>query len=115
MIFTQSIILEKRISQDVYGSGTYGDPSTVPAAIDYVIKNIKDFKGNTILTSAWIAVPPGTNIDLSDRLTMPDGTNPYIGSVAPTFNYRTGDVHYIEVFVGRVCARRKIIYLPVRG
>jgi hypothetical protein len=101
MFFTDSVVLEKFVSQDIYSKVTYASPQTIPADIDYIQKNIKDFRGNTILTSAWIALPPETNIGLADRITLPDHTTPFIGSISPIKDYRRGIVHYIEVYVSR--------------
>lgn len=101
MIFPHYITLERFVSTDLYGEVTYEPPEKIPATLDYVIKDIRDFRGNTILTSAWIALPPDTKIGLRDKITMPDGTAPYIGTIGPTWDYRRNRVHYIEVYVAR--------------
>lgn len=101
MRFPQSITLEKFVSRDAYHNITYGAPSTVHAAIEYIIKKIIDATGTEIVTSAWIALPPNTSISYNDKITLPDNSTPVIGSIAPVFNYRTKQNHYIEVYVSK--------------
>jgi hypothetical protein len=102
MEFTRSIILERFQSQDVYGKSRYDEAETVEAIVDYMVKNLKDFRGNEYMSSAWIALPPGTAISRRDRITLPDGTQPYIGSIAEVFDESIREPLYIEVYVGRI-------------
>lgn len=102
MKFNQSVTVTPYVSEDVYGKRTYGTPVTLSCLIDYTIKNIKDFDGNNFLTAAWIAFPTGTVIHYTDKITLPDGTHPYIGSISEIKNHRDGTTHYLEVYTGRV-------------
>jgi len=102
MTYTRSVTIAPCTSEDVYGKRSYGTAVTVPACIDYLIKNIKDFRGNEFITSGWLALPPGTAINYSSKITMPDGSNPYIGSIGDAFDEEAGEVLYLEVYVGRV-------------
>ena len=99
MRFVQSVSLSKFVSRDAYHNVTYGAPSTISANIDYTIKKIIDATGNEIVTYAWIALPPTTSINYNDKLTLPDNSNPVIGSISPIYNYRTQSTEYIEVYV----------------
>jgi hypothetical protein len=101
MKYPQTVTLERYVSKDAYHNVTYGTPETIPAFIDYTIKKVIDFTGTEIVTSAWISFPPGTIIDYKDRVTLPDGSKPVIGSIAPICNYRTRTTQYIEVYVSK--------------
>lgn len=100
--FTRSVTIQQSTGVDRYGKRTYGDPEEVPACISYLIKNIKDFRGNTFITSAWIALPCGTPIDMHTKITLPDGTSPYIGSFGDAYDEEARQDVYLEVYVGRV-------------
>jgi hypothetical protein len=102
MEFTRSVTIAPYVSTDVHGKNTYGTPVTVPACIDYLMKNIKDFRGNEVITSSWIALPPNTSISLKDQITLPDGSTPYIGSIGEAYDEEAREVVYKEVYVGRV-------------
>ncbi len=102
MKFNTSISVAPYVSEDVYGKRIYGTPVILPCNIDYTIKNIKDFRGNAFITASWLAFPPGTTIDYKDKITLPDGTHPYIGSISKIQNQRNGTIHYLEVYTGRV-------------
>jgi hypothetical protein len=102
MDFPETVTIAPFVSSDVYGNITHGEGVTVPACIDYLIKNIKDFRGNEFITSAWVALPPATTIGYRDKLTLPDGSSPYIGSIGRAYDYESKTVVYIEVYTGRV-------------
>jgi hypothetical protein len=102
MVYTRSVTIASCTSTDVYGKRTYGTAVTVPACIDYLIKNIKDFRGNEFITSGWLALPPATVIAYDSKITMPDGSNPYIGSIGDAFDEEAGEILYKEIYVGRV-------------
>jgi len=102
MDYTRSVQIAPCTSEDIYGNRTYGTAVTVPACIDYIIRNIKDFRGNEFITSGWIALPPSTTVAYNSQITMPDGTHPYIGSIGDAFDEEARAVLYKEVYVGRV-------------
>jgi hypothetical protein len=102
MVYTRSVSIAACTAEDVYGNRTYGTAATVPACIDYVIRNIKDFRGNEFITSGWIALPPTTTVAYNSKITMPDGETPYIGSIAEAYDEEAGEVLYKEIYVGRV-------------
>jgi hypothetical protein len=101
MKYPQAIGLQKYSAIDAYHNITYGTSQNIPAFIDYTIKKVMDFTGAEIVTSAWIALPPNTSIDYRDKITLPDGSTPIIGSIAPICNYRTRQTQYIEVYVSK--------------
>lgn len=102
MEYTRSVQIAQCTSEDIYGNRTYGTAVTVPACIDYIIRNIKDFRGNEFITSGWLALPPSTTIAYNSQVTMPDGSHPYIGSIGDAFDEEAGEVLYLEVYIGRV-------------
>jgi hypothetical protein len=102
MEFSRSVTIAPYISTNVYGAVTYGTPVTVEACVDYLIKNIKDFRGNEFITSSWIALPPNTSLNYHDKITLPDGSSQYIGSIGEGYDEEAREVVYIEVYTGRV-------------
>lgn len=102
MVYTRSVTIEPFISEDVYGARTYGEAVTVPAILSYLAKDIKDFRGNTFITDAWIAVPPDTVVNERSRITLPDGTAPFIGSISRVYDEEAQDYLYTEIYIGKV-------------
>lgn len=102
MEFSRSVTIQQCLGEDRFGKRVYGDQSTIPACISYLIKDIKDFRGNTFITSSWIALPTGTPLDFKTKITLPDGSSPYIGSVGDVFDEEAMEPIYLEVYVGRV-------------
>ncbi len=104
MKFPDEVGYEPCTSIDEYGAGGYGTKVTLKCSVEYIEKNIKDYNDNEFLTSAWIAFHPsvGSGIKRYDRITLPDGTQPYIGSIIQRKNKRLKKISYIEVYVGRV-------------
>ena len=102
LYYTRSVVIEPCASEDVNGNRTYGTPVTVPAIIDYTTKNIKDFRGNEYISSAWVCVPPDTVIAYNSRVTLPNGMQPYVGSITEAFDEEAGEVLYLEIYTGRV-------------
>lgn len=107
--FSRSVEIAPFISRNVYGTCTYGTPVTVPACIDYTIKNIKDFRGNDLITSAWIALPADFSINYQDQITLPNGEKPYIGSIDDAYDEEAREVLYKIIYVGRVAPGQGIL------
>jgi hypothetical protein len=99
--FTRSVTLTPCISKDSFGKVTYGTPFTVPACISYTIKNIIDMRGNTFITSAKIDIPYDTHIVSEDKITLPNGSTPYIGSISEAYDEEARKVLYKIVYVGK--------------
>lgn len=99
MKFAQSVEIEPFISTNKYHQNTYGTAITAPANVDY-IKTV-DSNGKVIITSAWVALPAGTTVTEKSRITLPDDSKQYISSFSPVTNHRTGETHYIEVYVSK--------------
>lgn len=100
--FTRSVTIEYCTSENKYGSRTYTEPITVPAIISYTVKNIKDFRGNTFITAAWIALPPGIGVFYDSRVTIPGEETSFVGSINKIFDEEAGDFLYTELYCGRV-------------
>jgi hypothetical protein len=102
MVYTRSVTIAPCISTDLHGKNTYGTAVTVPACVDYTVKNIRDFDGNTFITSAWIALPPTTTINYKSKVTLPNSDTSYVGSISEAYDEEAGEVLYLEVYLGRV-------------
>lgn len=101
MDFTRSVQIAPFVSKNAYGKATYGAPVTYPACLDYTVKNIVDFRGNTFITSSWIALPPDTPVYYEDQVTLPNGAKPYIGTISDAYDEEARKVLYKVVYVGR--------------
>lgn len=102
MRFTRTVNISLCTGEDRYGARTYGTPITVPAIISNLEKNIKDFRGNVFITAAWVAIPPGYDVTYNSIVELPDGTKPYVGSVAKVYDEEAEEFLYTEVYVGKV-------------
>lgn len=100
--YPRSVSIEPFVSENVYGARTFGTPVVSPACVEYTVKNVKDFRGNEYIADAWIALPPGTDIDYDYRVTLPNSSTPYIGSISYVYDEEAQEVEYVEVYVGRV-------------
>jgi len=101
MDFPDTVQISKFSSEDVYGKRTYQTATTSKANVRSFIKNLKDFRGNELLSSAWVALPRGSSIAYNDKITLADGSTPYIGSIAERKSPVSHRIEYIEVYVGR--------------
>lgn len=102
MKFVQSVGIEPFVSKDAHHNCTYGTSVTIAANADYITKKITDQNGKEIVSTAWMALPPETVLSGNERITLPNGSKQFIGSHGPATNYRTGETHYIEVYVSKV-------------
>jgi len=102
MKFSRSITLAPYVSKDAFHKNTYGTAVTVAANIFSIIKVYTDKSGSEVISSAKLMLPKTTIIGYEDQITLPDGTTPYIGSIAAESNQRTGECHYIEVYLSRI-------------
>jgi hypothetical protein len=102
MNWTRTVTITPYIGEDRYGARIYGEAATVPCILAWLVKNIKDFRGNTFISDAWIAIPPEYTIAERDQVTLPDGSTPFIGSISKIFDEEAEDYLYTEVYVGKV-------------
>jgi hypothetical protein len=100
----QSVTIAPFSAQDALGAKTYGTAATVKCFINYVEKNIKDFDNNEFITSAVIRIPGTSTVTRQDKITLPNGESPYIGSISQKTNYRLNRTSYTEIWVGRIAA-----------
>jgi hypothetical protein len=101
MNFPSTVFLEKKISTDASHLTTYETPVPYKCNLQQGFQVIKNTNGEATIISAWIAFPPGTEISVTDRITLPDGSQPSITSVASKINDFTHRVVYIEVFLSK--------------
>src|SRR5665647_1421872 len=102
MKFSKSITLAPYVSKDAFHKNTYGTAVTVDANIFPIIKIYTDKSGSEVVSSAKLMLPKNTVIGYDDKITLPDNSTPYIGSIASESNQRTGECHYIEVYLSRL-------------
>jgi hypothetical protein len=100
--FTRSVIIAPYTGEDKYGERTYGTAVVVPAILVWLVKDIKDFRGNTFIADAWVAIPPEYNVSERDKITLPNGASPYIGSISKVFDEEAEEYLYTEIYVGKV-------------
>lgn len=98
----QTVTITPFSAQDALGKRTYGTEVTVKCFINYIEKNIKDFDNNEFITSAVIRIPGVSTVTRQDKITLPNGESPYIGSISQKSNYRLNRTSYTEIWVGRI-------------
>jgi hypothetical protein len=99
--FPRTVTIAPYVSKDAHMAVTYGTPITYPACVEYITKYMINFRGASFITSSWVALPPGTPVTVQDKITLPDGSTPYIGSIAEAYDEEAHQVIYIEVYVGK--------------
>lgn len=100
----QTVTITPFSAQDAMGAKTYGTAVTVKCLVNYIEKNIKDFDNNEFITSAVIRIPGVSTVTRADKITLPNGESPYIGSISQKTNYRLNKTSYTEIWVGRIAA-----------
>lgn len=99
MRFKDSVTLEKKTSEDANGKITYGTGTTVKCNIQTHVEDRESMTGSENISLAWIAFPSGTVIIPDDRITLPNGSQPKIVSVANRVNDITKKTLYVEVYL----------------
>jgi hypothetical protein len=100
--FTRSVTIAPYTGEDRYGERTFGTARIVPAILVWMVKDIKDFRGNTFIADAWVAIPPEYTVGERDKVTLPNGSSPYIGSISKVYDEEAEEYLYTEIYVGKV-------------
>ncbi|HEX2955692.1 MAG TPA: hypothetical protein VHO70_02605 [Chitinispirillaceae bacterium] len=100
--FTRSVTIAPYVGEDRFGKRTYGPAVVVPAIITWLVKDIKDFRGNTFIADAWVAIPPEYAVGERDKITLPNGASPFIGSISQIFDEEAEEYLYTEIYIGKV-------------
>lgn len=78
-LLTETVIHEAYTGvQDSYGTPTYAPPVTLPARVEPSPQRIATQAGEERLSRARVFLDGNVQIDLRDRITLPDGTQPAI-------------------------------------
>lgn len=102
MNWTRTVTIAPYVGEDRFGARTYGEAIAVPCILTWLVKDIKDFRGNTFISDAWIAIPPEYTVGERDKITLPDGSSPFIGSISKIFDEEAEDYLYTEIYIGKV-------------
>lgn len=97
MEFFNTVTLEKFVSQDKYQKRTYGTPTTLKCRMFQADTKLISGENAEAVSVAQIFFPPNTDVSLKDRITLPDGSQPYIQCVNPNYSEVTHKVVYVEV------------------
>jgi hypothetical protein len=79
-LLTQTITIESVASRDGYGKPAYGPARTYRARVVGKIRMVRDANGEERVSSATVHVD-ATDIVPTDRITLPDGSQPLVLSV----------------------------------
>lgn len=77
----QSITLYPASGFNSNGQSTYSTSSTIPCLIQQQVMNTRDMMGNDAISTTQILIDGGVTITNKDKITLPDGTQPYIISI----------------------------------
>lgn len=97
-LLTEIVIHERYLEvQDSYGTPQYAAPVQLPARVEHAPTRIVTAEGEERLSRARVFLDGTVEIDLRDRITLPDSTRPAILVVAPMRDETT--VHHWEIRV----------------
>lgn len=104
-----SVTYERYLSEDGYGTKTYGTPVTLRAIVDYVSVQVRTASGQLTVSRAVItlldvvaivAATSGAGIDNNDKFTLPDGDTGPILDIRGFVDAGTGHPVATEVVLG---------------
>lgn len=72
-LLQQNLIIERWVGQDIYAQSRYLPPSAYRCRVSPDQKMIKNTDGQEVASSAKIFIDSTVQIDLKDRLILPDG------------------------------------------
>jgi hypothetical protein len=97
-LLQSTITHEPFSSRDQYGVVTYGTAVSYKARVSYTNKRVRSrVTGDDVISTAqaWINGNPTLNVD--DRITLPDGSQPIIVSWDQPFD-ETGSAHHVKIY-----------------
>lgn len=77
----QSITIYPHTGFNSNGQSTYGSGSTVSGLMVQRVMNTRDSMGNDAISTTQILIDGSVAVTNKDKITLPDGTQPYIISV----------------------------------
>lgn len=77
-LLTETLTVQPYLTQDAYGTPTYGPPVSYPAREEWRIRHIVDQTGHERISRARVFFNGTTPLTLRDQVTLTDGTTPPI-------------------------------------
>jgi hypothetical protein len=96
MEFPHSCLIAHKTGEDSWHKITYG----TPVSSDCYYEEVKEVKGNETVVSAYVALPPDTEIYPTSKITLPDGEHPKITVLKPIERLSDHEVEFIRVILG---------------
>jgi len=95
--FKQTVTIEPYYGQNQYAEPIYGLPIEYPAFVQRKTKLVRSAAGKEVVSTAQVYLNGTVNIDIQDRITLPDGSQPAILSVE-VLPDELGNVHHVVVY-----------------
>jgi hypothetical protein len=96
MEFPHKCTIAQKTSGDAWHNYTFGRATST----DCYYEEVKEIKGNEVVVSAYVALPPNTQIYSTSQITLPDGEKPKITVIKPIERISDHAVEYIRVLLG---------------
>lgn len=97
MDFPFTCTIHPYISTDRDHNRTYGDPVSSSCYFQQTTEIFQGAAGSELISFAWLALPPETTLHKHDKITLPDGSEPYIRSFYPNYRLSDNEIEYITV------------------
>lgn len=95
-LLTETLMVRPYLSQDAYGTPTYGPSVPTPAREEWKIRRIVDQTGQERISRARVFFDGDVSLTVRDQVTLTDGTTPPILLLYHVRNIN-GSVHHLEV------------------
>jgi hypothetical protein len=92
LFFPSSVTRYPYSSKDAHHAVSYGTAATLTCKYAKISKKIEDANGNEILSVAWTSFPPGTSVNMDDKIVLPDGTYPKIVKIHAVHDHMGNNV-----------------------
>jgi len=91
--FNQTVKIESFTSINIYGEPQYGTAVQCSAFIEYKTKLVRDATGQEVVSTVQIYLDGSIDVNIQDRITLPDGSQPVILSIEALPD-ETGSIHH---------------------
>jgi len=91
--FNQTITLEPFTGVNTYGEPQYGTAVQYSAFVQRKTKLVRDRIGQEAVSTSQVYLNGTVNVDIQDRITLPDGSRPVILSIEALPD-ETGNIHH---------------------
>jgi hypothetical protein len=97
-LLNQTVTIETRAAIGTGGLVTFNAGVVYPARVEYKSKMYRYVNGTDKVSTARVYLDGAVSIAVTDRITMPDGTQPEIIEIRPEFG-GSGNLDFKVVFV----------------